>query len=328
MALKKTVCVAGVLALFLSTAAFTWNETGKDDGRKPAALSQADWQRLRGRVQREYGRFKGTASIVIKDLSTGWEITINKSQMMPAASIVKTPIMAGCFKAIEDGKLSLQEEIRLESGDKTPGSGKLKAMPSGSVFTVEQLIELMIAESDNTATNILIDRLSADYLNAFFRRQGLNATCLRRKMMDFSRRSQGVENYTSAGDISLLLEKIYRGTCVNQKVSQKCMDMLLRQKLRDRIPKKLPKDTPVAHKTGLERNVCHDAGVVFAPEGDFLICVLTKSKAGPGVMKDFIAKVALSVYNNYSPEPVREVPAAAKRTRTERHRHSRRSPRS
>lgn len=283
-------CIGAALAC----CGFSREVSGRG-GRKDA------WDHLRLRLERQYSGFKGTAGIVVEDLSTGWEIDINKGSMFPAASLVKIPIMAGCYMAVEVGLLSLDEEVRLCAQDKTPGSGVLKAMPCGSAYTVGKLIELMITESDNTAANILIDKIGADNLNVFFKRQGLTATSLCRKMMDFSQRRRGVENYTSAADIALLLERMYRGQFINAKVSQKCIDTLLLQKMRDRIPKKLPKDTPIAHKTGLERYVCHDAGVVFAPEGDFLVCVLTKShsKGGYRAMKDFIAKVAAAVYENY-----------------------------
>ncbi|MGE5309197.1 MAG: serine hydrolase [Deltaproteobacteria bacterium] len=296
---RKILFLLLFFAAFLAVAAFSWNRNDPARARKQAA-----WELLRRRVEQQYAGFKGTAGIVVEDLSTGWEISINRKQIFPAASLVKIPIMAGCYQAVAEGRLKLDEEIRLDPEEKTPGSGVLKAMPNGSVYTVEKLIELMIAESDNTATNILIARLTPDYLNSFFARCGLRATCLQRKMMDFSRRKQGVENYTSAADISLLLERMYRGRFISPKVSRKCMETLLRQKMKDRIPKKLPKDTPIAHKTGLERYVCHDAGVVFTPDGDFMVCVLTKSKCKGGyrAMKDFIARIALSVYNNYHPQ--------------------------
>jgi beta-lactamase class A len=272
--------------------------------KKPGQLQRtAEWTALRNRIAHQYAGFSGIAGIVIKDLSSGQEIATNKSAVFPAASLIKIPIMAGCLKAIEEGRISLSSEIRLDHSDKTAGSGVLKAMPSGSVYTIDKLIELMIDQSDNTAANLLIAELTPGYLNSFFKQAGLKSTVLQRKMMDFSKRKQGVENYTSAEDIALLIERMYNGRCVNEKVSGKCIDVMLRQKLKDRIPKRLPKDTPVAHKTGLERNVCHDAGIVYTPEGDFLICVLTKSKSKGGYreMKNFIAKTALAVYNTYLP---------------------------
>jgi beta-lactamase class A len=120
-------------------------------------------------------------------------------------------------------------------------------------------------------------------------------------MMDFSDRKNGIENYTTARDISYILEKIYRGELINQKISKQCLELLQRQKMRDRIPARLPANTIVAHKTGLERGICHDAGIVFTPNGDFLICVLVKHKnktARPA--KKFIAQLAFLAYNYYT----------------------------
>ena len=271
--------------------------------QKPAVtreLTREDsWLCLQKQIRREYGSFKGSSGIVVKDLNTGWETRLNQDSRFAAASLIKIPIMAACFKAVQDGRISLDTTLQLDAVEKTPGSGVLKSKPSGSAYTVGKLIDLMITESDNTATNMLIDLVSIDYINDFFRKQGLKGTSLTRKMMDFSGRKRGVENYTTAGDIALLLEQMYRGRFLNKDVSDQCMQMLLRQKMKDRIPRKLPPETPVAHKTGLERRVCHDAGIVFTPGGDLLVCVLTKSSAGAPRVKEFISRMALDVYNCY-----------------------------
>jgi beta-lactamase class A len=266
---------------------------------QPALTRQAIWQALQKRIERDYDSFKGSAGIVVKDLNTGWETQLNKDSRFAAASLIKIPIMGACFKAAQEGRISLDCTLQLEAGSKAPGSGVLKCKPSGSAYTVRQLIELMITESDNTAANMLIDLVSMEYLNDFFREQGLKGTSLTRKMMDFSGRKKGVENYTSAADIASMLERMYRGSFLNASVSEQCMQMLLHQKMKDRIPRKLPRETPVAHKTGLERRVCHDAGIVFTPQGDFLVCVLTKSTVGPAKVKDFISRLALEIYNSY-----------------------------
>ena len=169
--------------------------------------------------------------------------------------------------------------------------------------SIEKLIEVMITKSDNTAANMLIERLGFDYLNDYFRKSGLRYTNISRKMMDFQDRKRGVENYTSASDITYLLEKFYHRQFLSRTVSEKCLSMLLRQKVNDRIPKKLPDDWPVAHKTGLERNVCHDAGIVFTQQGDFLVCVLTKSRAGTRQVKEFISNLSLVIFKTYQQFP-------------------------
>ncbi len=237
--------------------------------------------------------------IVIEDLSTGWAIAINRDRPFPAASLVKVPILASYCYASARGDVGLKEKLVLTRKNKVSGSGVLKGMPE-SAFTIEELLKLMITESDNTATNMLIDRIGFRYLNAAFKKLGLAHTTVVRKMMDFRLRKNGKENFTTARDTAFLLRKIYKGTLINRECSERCLSYLKGQKLRDRIPRKLPPDTPVAHKTGLERGICHDAGIVFAPQGDFLICVLAKhSYRTSSLAKKFIAQIAREVYNCY-----------------------------
>lgn len=258
------------------------------------------WDILEKNIEQEISNFKGEAGISIKDLSTDWQIIINQEKLFPSASLVKIPIMAAYFYAVKEGRIKLDEALTLRSKHKVSGLGPLKDSPSGTKFSVEKLIEIMITESDNTATNMLIDRLGFDYLNGCFKNLGLNNTNISRIMMDFKRRSEGIENYTTACDLALLLEKIYNGMLIDRAVSFKCLELLKRQKIRDRIPAKLPLDTIVAHKTGLEKGICHDAGIVFTGRGDYLTCVLTKhSDKDSKKAKEFISQVAFLVYNYY-----------------------------
>ncbi|MFH0827214.1 MAG: serine hydrolase, partial [Candidatus Omnitrophota bacterium] len=123
---------------------------------------------------------------------------------------------------------------------------------------------------------------------------------LSRRIADYSLRGRGVENYTTAEDMAWILEKIYRKTLINKDVSERCLKLLKLQRHNDRIPKYLPVELTIAHKTGLERGVCHDAGIVYTPKGDFLICVLTKHENLNSVpSKEFIAKISLYVYRYF-----------------------------
>ena len=254
------------------------------------------WDLLQQSLSRETRRFKGQAGILVQDLQTGWTWEHQTGKSFPAASLIKLPIMAACFQAAQEGKIRLTQQVVLRSKDKVSGSGKLKELPPGSSFTVDQLMEEMITQSDNTATNLLIDLLGIDELNGYFKRQGLTGTTLSRKMMDFSQRRQGVENYTTVSDVALLLREIHEQRLINPKVSARCLDFLKRQHLHDRIPARLPKGIVVAHKTGLERGVCHDAGIVFTGKGNYLICVLTRNGKMASPAKKFIARLSRLTY--------------------------------
>lgn len=263
-------------------------------------IKKANWQSLQQRLNRQNLKFTGRAGIIVKDLDTGWEFAYGQDQPFASASMVKIPIMAAVFKAGQEGLIDLSGTVRLDGQDKVLGSGKLKGMPNGSVYSIRELVKLMVTSSDNTAANMLIDILGMDYLNNSFKEFGLKQTNLSRKMMDFRVRRNGTENYTTAADTALLLEKIYRKTLVNAAVSSQCLEILKAQKIRDRIPAKLPAATLVAHKTGLERGICHDAGIVYCPQGDLLICVLTKGTKSSRSAKAFIARLSLEAYNSYS----------------------------
>jgi beta-lactamase class A len=263
---------------------------------------RARWEALTENVNSLAADFNGTPSVLIKDLKRSWIIAINPKTRIPSASIVKIPIMAGCLYAMKEGRLKLDNKITLKQRDKTGGSGILKNKPAGTTLTVKQLIELMITISDNTATNILIKLLGFDYLNSCFKDFGLNNTNLSRLIMDTRSRKKGIENYTTVEDTALLLEKIYKGRLIDKNASSECLEILKRQRSKNRIPAGLPKGVVAAHKTGLERGICHDVGIVFTDNGDFIICVLIKHKnKSSRLSKRLISSIARACYNYYVP---------------------------
>ncbi len=303
----KTKIIFSVIFVILVSAAIILlykTRSGRPEiknGRASLASRKREWGKLEKAIGKKVTGFKGTVGIVIKDLDTGREIAFNKNTLMPSASLVKIPIMLSCFYAAQDGKIGLKDIVSLKSSERVAGSKVLGNMPSGSRFTVEELFDPMITQSDNAAANALIDVLGFDTLNGYFKKMGLRNTNIARHMMDFKEREEGEENYTSTADMAYLLEKLYRKQFLNREVSDRCLSLLGGQKINDRIPRKLPRDGVfVAHKTGLERHVCHDVGIVYTQTGNFLICVLVKhdSKlARPA--KKFISNIALLTYNYY-----------------------------
>ncbi len=295
MRIKKQYILIAVLLLclaFLARPVLTYYDAYKK--------GRARWGALTNNITDQISTFNGKPSILIKDLKRSWLITVNPKTRIPSASIVKIPIMAACFYAVKEGKIALDDKVILKQKDKTGGSGILKNKRAGTTLTVERLIELMIVISDNTATNILIKLLGFDYLNSCFNDFELFDTNLSRLIMDMSSRNKGIENYTTVDDMALLLEKIYKEKLINKNISFKCLEMLKMQRSKSRIPARLPKDAVIAHKTGLERGVCHDVGIVFTANGDFIICVLIKHRyKNSGLSKKLISNIAFDTYNYY-----------------------------
>jgi beta-lactamase class A len=270
----------------------TWGELAK---------RTAAWKSLKKELADEMKGFNGNVGLVVKDLDMNWEINSSKELPIPSASLVKIPIMLSYYYAANEGKVDLRTKIELKNAYKAPGSGILKTAASGQAFSVEDLITIMITESDNTAANMLIDFLGLDALNGYFAKLGLKYTNLSRKMMDFKGRKKGVENYTTTREMAHLLEMVYRGKFLNPAVSRKCLEILASQKVNDRIPKELPAGTIAAHKTGLEDGLCHDVGIVYTGKGAYLICVLTKhGYTSAKTAKKMIARMSLHTYNYYN----------------------------
>jgi beta-lactamase class A len=290
----KIILVSGLIIAGMYLGFLFFTQFGKQ-----AALTQrkAAWDQLKQKISRQLFRFNGEAGIVIKDLRFDWELAYQKNKLFPSASLAKVPIMCACFMAAQEGRIKLDRQVVLKNSDKLSGSGILKEVRPGTVFKVEELIGLMIYDSDNTATNILTNLVGIDYLNRAFVRLGLRDTELSRPIADYRLRARGIENYTSARDIAWLLEQIYRRKLVNRNLAEQCLKVLKLQRVNDRIPKYLPVEVTVAHKTGLERNVCHDAGIVFCVSGDLLICILTRH-TNPNAFpsKNFIANLARDAY--------------------------------
>jgi len=294
-----TVVILVGFAVFFSQQYYAVFQKAKQE-RLLSEVRKVAWQELQQRIRSEISQFKGEAGIVIKDLGTGWEFSHEKVKLFPSASLVKIPLMAACFLAADQGRIKLDRNIALKSSDKLTGSGVLKDMPAGATFSVERLIGLMIYDSDNTATNIVTNLVGIDYLNNTFKSFGLKNTDLSRKIADYQLRDKGIENYTTAEDMALLLDRIYRRSLGNKNVSDQCISMMKLTRLNDRIPKYLPVAITIAHKTGLEKGVCHDAGIIFTNKGDFIIVVLTKhANSNSTPSKEFIAKVSLYAYKYF-----------------------------
>lgn len=233
----------------------------------------------------------GKFSVGYKSLSNGDEFVINPESMY-AASVIKIFIMASVYHQVNNNEITLDEKLVLKNEDKVGGTGSLSGREGGTEFTIRQLIEVMITESDNTSTNMLIDKLGFDKINAFIVDQGCKGTILQRKMMDQERIDKRIENLTSAKDLILILERLYNGECVSPEYDEEMLGIMKKQKNRSRIPALLPQDTVVANKTGDLSRVVNDAGIVYTDKGDFIISVLSRDSSNPSQAGKTIAEIA------------------------------------
>jgi len=242
---------------------------------------------------------KGNIAVVVKDLKTNEEIKINENQIFPSASTIKILIMSELLNRVNQGTLSLDDKIEITPDLMTGGDGILKELKPGNKFTLEEIMTLMIIVSDNMATNILINLLGMDNINKTIQALGLKNTKLQRRMMDSEAAKQGKENLITANDLAHVLELIYNGKNVNEKYSRLMLDVLKRQQVRGRLDLYLPEDVLIAHKTGDLDKLEHDAGIVFLPDREYIICVLTNETISNKDGREIIGKISKMVYDKY-----------------------------
>ncbi|MDF2519692.1 MAG: serine hydrolase [Clostridia bacterium] len=242
---------------------------------------------------------KGNVAVVVKNLKTMEEIRINENLVFPSASTIKLAIMSELLNKVNEGAINLEDTIELTEGMKTGGDGILKELMPGHRFALEEIMTLMIIVSDNMASNILIDLLGMDNINAAIRNLGLGSTKLQRRMMDSRAAKEGRENLTTAKDLAHLLELIYQGQNINKKYSDMMLDVLKRQQVSGRLDLYLPEKVVTAHKTGDLDRLEHDAGIIYLQDREYIICILTNETETNKDGREIIGKISKMVYEEY-----------------------------
>lgn len=198
------------------------------------------------------------------------EPIVFQSRPMRPASMIKMFVMAKAMLDAKNGTLSLDEPLTLTDENIVGGAGSIAGEGVGARIPARKAIELMIVESDNTATNVLIDRLGMENLNRYLRDNGYSDTIINHKMM----LDEGVAtNLSSVRDLGLLFTRIYRHECVDEAHDLLMIDYLLRQEDTDCFPNALPYWN-IAHKTGEVEGLYDDGGIFFGSKGDFILVIM------------------------------------------------------
>ncbi|MBI5625424.1 MAG: serine hydrolase [Elusimicrobia bacterium] len=263
----------------------------------PAA---AAWEKMTEDLFRLAASYRGRVAIVLKDLQTGSVWSYHQDDLFPSASLIKVPVMLCVFSSINDGRVALSDRIVLRRKHRTGGSGSIKWFPDGTKLSVRELLYRMINESDNTATAMLLDTIGLDYVQAQLPKFGLFYTEVNPEGLSIQSGRVPRENYTTAREMTMLMERIYRGEMVTRASSELMMDILKhRRATRSRLAKGLPRGWELAHKTGLLRKACHDVAIVLTPYGDYSLTVLTGHNRSYGTAKDFISRLGKVTFKYY-----------------------------
>jgi beta-lactamase class A len=170
--------------------------------------------------------------------------------------------------------------------------------PGVTRITLRDLATMMVAVSDNSATNVLIDRVGMDNVNAFLSKQGLRDTRLRRKMMDLKAAGEGRENVSTPSEMLDLLQALYRGEILDQEMTADFFKVLSTHK-ESFIPRHLPDDLKIANKPGELEGVRNDSGVIFLNKRPYILCVMTTYLRHERDGEEAISDIALAAWRMF-----------------------------
>ena len=221
--------------------------------------------------------FPGDVGAYYRPLDRDDVWTHNPDLPLVAASVIKIPIMVTAFSDIAAGRLDPQAAVVLKAKDKMPSCGALTYMHDGLQVTVMDLITLMIILSDNTATNLMIDRLTPEHVNKTMEALGIPGIALRRRLFEPELSAKGIQNTVTARGVGTLLTRMAEGTLLGDEADGKMIDILLNQRLNGKLPFYLhSRGIRCAHKTGEDDGITHDVGIVYT-EKPFVICMLSNN---------------------------------------------------
>lgn len=262
--------------------------------QQPEAKVQTTSKGLEQAVKKALEGTGGRYSVGIKNLKTGETYFFDEDRQYEAGSLYKLWVMATAFDKIQKGELKEEDEMSRtivflnQAFGIDPSSAELTS--GGITMTVSVALEQMITISHNYAALLLTERLKLSQVKAYL------------ESLNLPKSKVGSDTdppYTTASDMVMFMEKLYKGELANSENSTKMVELLKRQKLNKKLPKYLPKNTVIGHKTGEIGWFSHDAGIVFSEKGDYIIAVLTETSSPPGA-EDRIAQVSKGVFEYFN----------------------------
>lgn len=297
--------IVRVLMCFLFIAAQAGAQGVRQLSTADTAKQQSLWTKLEATISDVDQHLDGVLGVAIEDLSTGQKFLLRAESVFPQASSIKIAVLAELYHQAQlsahgaPGKAKLSDIYTMQTAGLVPDSDILGGLTPGVTrLTNRDLAVMMVAVSDNSATNVLIDRVGMDNVNVLLDSLGLHHTRLRRKMMDINAAAEGRENISTPEQMLTLLEKLYQGKILDQEMTTDFFKVLSTHKS-GFIPRDLPDNLQIANKPGELEAVRNDSGIVFLHNRPYILCVMTTYLARERDGEDAIAKISATTFSMF-----------------------------
>lgn len=270
-------------------------------------------------------------SLYAKNLETGASYSIAAEEPVRTASTIKLAIMVECFFEAGEGKLAWTEPLKITAEEKVSGSGIAQDLSDGDELPVRDMVDLMIVLSDNTATNLILNRIGGNAVNARMAQLGFEQTRVMRKILgdgtDLKPHPSGItgegakpENKkwgigrSSPREMVGILEKLYRGELAGKAASDEMLAILKRQRDHDGIARDM-KDVTIANKSGALDHLRSDVGIIYSKRGPIAMAITVEdipdidyTPDNPGSL--LISSLSEILVNGLAGQPAAQQPAA------------------
>jgi beta-lactamase class A len=255
------------------------------------------WQKLGSTISEVDRALDGVLGVAILDLGSGRSFFLHEDEVFPQASSIKIAVLAELYHQAQTGKLKLNDVYTVQASDLVPDSDVMGGLTPGVTrLTLRDLATMVMAVSDNSATNVLIDRVGMENVNALMVSLGLKQTRLRRKMMDLRAAQEGRENISTPREMMTLLANLSSGKVLGSDLTKDLFELLSTHK-ESFIPRELPDGLKIANKPGELEGVRNDSGVVFVENRPYVICVMTTYLRNEREGEAAISKISQAAYH-------------------------------
>lgn len=222
-----------------------------------------------------------TVAVAAWRLGDGRTWRLNGDRPFPAASTIKAPVLVALHRAADAGEIDLRERRGIEPADRVVGSGVLNWMSPHLDLPLEDFAFLMIAISDNTASNVCITAVGRERVRETMAVLGMTASRLERRFLGRLPTPEEGENRVTADDLVALLAAIGEDRAASPAACARMREVLGLQQYRDMLPRRLPEGVCFAGKSGWLPGLAHDCGLISGPGGTLAAAILTEGFEDP-----------------------------------------------
>ncbi|HEX6308042.1 MAG TPA: serine hydrolase [Longimicrobiales bacterium] len=278
-----------------------------------AGALASDTAALRRALERVVAMHDGVTGISLRNLATAESLSMRGAEKFPSASLIKVPILVALLDQVQQGRMRLDELSTMITRDRVGGSGVIRHLRPGTALSLEDLAWLMITLSDNTATNLLLDKLDIHTVGVKMEALGLPQSKVHSKTF---RRETSIAPDSSAkygfgvatpDEMVQLFALLNEGRAVSPQLDSLAIRILLANQDGNMMVRWLPSGVRVAHKTGSVDQARNDCGIMYTPAAPIALCVMTRENAETSYRVDsaahlLIARVAREVFSHFNPD--------------------------